>query len=372
MIDRAPPAADATHDPAIPAATDTDRRPLDIRSLALTAIAAVLVLHAVRVAAPIILPLYIAMLATLLLTPVVAALGRLRVPTALGALVVLTALVVAAGTGVTLLASPVQEWMGRAPTSIRMIEHKVRVLKEPLAQVTDVTNRVESMADVSGATAAPVVQVARPPLREVLVSGTIDLALSSAIVLVLMYFLLISGGALTRKIIAIQPQPEQRRRIVAILRTIDRDISRYLLTVCGINAVLGATIALATHLLSMPNPLLWGTAAAVLNFVPFIGPFVTGSVLALAALLSFADPWQALLVPLTFFLITGIEGFVVTPALLGRRLDLSPIAVLISLLLCAWLWGIPGALLAVPTLAIVRIVSGHHPSLQRLGVLLER
>jgi predicted PurR-regulated permease PerM len=122
--------------------------------------------------------------------------------------------------------------------------------------------------------------------------------------------------------------------------------------------------------LGMPNPMLWGVMATFLNFVPYLGAIAGIAVVALVALLTFDGLMPSLLPPLVYFLLTGIEGYFVTPMIVGRRLTLNPLAILVGLLFWGWLWGIPGALLAVPILASLKILCDHVDRLQPLGEML--
>jgi predicted PurR-regulated permease PerM len=147
-------------------------------------------------------------------------------------------------------------------------------------------------------------------------------------------------------------------------------MSRYLAAVTLINLLLGAAVALAMHLLQMPNPLLWGTMVAILNFAPYIGALVSAAVLSLAALTTFPDIAAALAVPGTFLVLTVLEGQVITPAVLGRRTALSPAIVFISVIIWGWLWGIAGALMAVPIATSLKVICDHSPALGLFGSFL--
>jgi predicted PurR-regulated permease PerM len=147
-------------------------------------------------------------------------------------------------------------------------------------------------------------------------------------------------------------------------------MSRYLAAVTLINLLLGAAVALSMQLLQMPNPILWGTMVAVLNFAPYIGALVSAAVLTLAALTTFPDVAKALAVPGTFLALTIMEGQVITPAVLGRRMALSPAIVFISVIIWGWLWGIAGALMAVPIATSLKVICDHSPALGLFGSFL--
>jgi len=162
----------------------------------------------------------------------------------------------------------------------------------------------------------------------------------------------------------------EKRTVVAIARDIQREMSRYLLTITAINFGLGCATALACALLHVPNALLWGALAFVLNFAPYVGAAITGATLALVGFSTFDSLTQALLVPGTFFLLAFIEGQLVTPTVIGRRLALNPVVVFVWLLVWGALWGIIGVLLAGPLLACFRIVCQHTQALRPVYLLI--
>lgn len=131
-------------------------------------------------------------------------------------------------------------------------------------------------------------------------------------------------------------------------------------------------VGTALHLLDVPSPLLWGLMATVLNFVPYVGAMVGVAVVSLVSFVTFDEVGRAVVPPLVYLFVTSLEGGFITPLILGRSLSLSPVAILLGLLFWGWLWGIPGALLAVPILLSVRIVCENVPSLAWVAQLLGR
>jgi predicted PurR-regulated permease PerM len=189
---------------------------------------------------------------------------------------------------------------------------------------------------------------------------------------ILLYFMLASGDLVLRKTVRVLPRLQDKKRAVDIFRQAERDISTYLVTITLVNITLGAVTAAAMYLLGMPNPVLWGVLAAVLNYVPYLGPLTTFGVIALVSLLTFDQLSEAILPPLVFLGLTSLEGQVLTPLFLGRRLTLNPVAVFLALLIWGWLWGIPGILLAVPLLATFKIFCDNIEPLAPIGEFLDR
>ncbi len=166
--------------------------------------------------------------------------------------------------------------------------------------------------------------------------------------LVLLYFLMASGDLFLRKVVRAFPSLRDKIRAVEIGRTIEREIGRYFLTYSLINLCVGGIVAAAMHFLGMPNALLWGLMVAVLNFVPYLGPVISLTVISVVALLTFDDLQHAIWPPLTYLVIEAIQGNVVQTLAFGRSLSLNPVAIFVAILFWGWLWGAPGILLAVP------------------------
>lgn len=348
--------------------------PIDIRSFVLTGIFALLLFHTLHFAAPILMPITVAMLFNLLLSPAVRVLNRLRIPQALAALLVIIVLLSLVAGAVALLTEPAREWLQRLPYSAFRMEQRLQELKEPIEKLQQVTEQLEQATQLNNgngeADGSSSVEIRSPGLIRLVLTGTPAVLASIGVVIVLLFFLLASGDALTRKIVSVMPRLTDKRRAVGIIRGIERDISFYLLNVTWINLTLGATLSVALWLLGVPNPLLWGALIALLNYAPYIGALIGLIILTAVGLLSFDNLGQALLVPGVFTVMTVLEGQILTPLILGRRLALSPVAIFIAMLTWGWLWGIAGALIAVPLLASFKIVCENLDTLRPIAVLL--
>lgn len=336
-------------------AVGTDN-PVDVRSVVLTGIFVLLLFYTFFFAAPIIMPVTVALLLYFLLAPAVRAMARLCIPQTISALVALALTIAMLAGAAILLAEPAQEWMKKAPVSFYKVEQRLRSLRGPIEQIQQATEQLEQAANVGGENTTQKVAIEQPGVARVLLSGTSEILASIGIVVVLLFFLLASGDALRRKIISVIPRLRDKKRALEIMHGVERDISYYLLTVTFINLGLGLFTTLILHLLEVPNPLLWGVMVAILNFAPYLGAAASTLILTAVGLLSFDSLAQAFLVPGTFVGLTILEGQFVTPMVLGRRLALSPVAIFIAMILWGWLWGVTGALIAVPLLVSFKIV----------------
>ena len=355
-------------------------RPLTVRSIALTVLTILATLYALRVARDFLLPIAIAMMLKFLLSPFVRWLTKLKIAPPIGAALVLVGFCGAVGYGSYRLANPARDWLQELPHSVREASWKLRDFKDSFNQVTSAAKQIEELTTVEeegvddAARGTEIVVQAKPaPATNSTLVGSAWRAGGAAIVtIILLYFLLASYDSFLRKLVAMLPRLREKKIAVEIVRSVEQQISVYVLTVTLINLGLGAAVALALHLAGMPNPLLWGVMVAFLNFIPYVGGLVGVVVIGLAALLTFPTFGEALVPPLWYAALNGLEGMVVTPLLLGRRFSLSPVAVFIWLLLWGSLWGVPGALIAVPMLVGLRILCENIRPLAPLGEFLAR
>ena len=162
----------------------------------------------------------------------------------------------------------------------------------------------------------------------------------------------------------------EKKIVVSIARDVQAEMSRYLVMVSIINLGLGAATAVTMALLGVPDPPLWGVLAGILNFAPYLGPALTVLGSAIVGFTAFNTLGHALVVPGAFLAIAFVEGQLITPTIIGRRLALDPTAVFVWRLVWGWLWGIPGVLLAGPMIACFRIVCQHVEALKWIGALI--
>lgn len=253
------------------------------------------------------------------------------------------------------------------------------------AEAKSVAARIEQMLSDEdeevevAAVPQKVVQEQQPLIDRTLGFGA-NLVANTLLVTILLYFLLAAGDALIDNVIRLTPTVQEKKRMGQLVTKVEKGVSKYLLTISAINAGLGVAVALAMWVLGMPAPWLLGFMAFAFNFVPYVGAIVGMSIAAVVAILVFPADQSAIfglngqimwgLVPATYFLLTNLEGNLVTPTLLGKTMSLNPVLVFLSLVFWGWLWGIVGALLAVPLLAVIRIWCGHFESTKGFAAIL--
>lgn len=326
---------------------------------------------------PFLLPVLAAVLAALALRPVVRVLAACHIPEWLAALIVVLITALAFGAAAFKLSEPATEWLQRGPSLYQDLDRVLRRLNAPMATIDKIAQTAEKAAQGGGA-AKP----AKPPPTHPIDSGIVGKALllgtwsvvSSvamiAVVFVLLYFLLAAGDHFLRATVRAIPRLRDRMRVVTIARTIERDIGKYLLALSAINVGIGIAVTAMTWVLGLPNPPLWGAMAAVLHFVPYLGASVSMLVLTAVALVTLPDVGMALVVPLVYLAIAFAESQVVQPLVFGRGLSLNPVVVFVSLLFWTWIWGIPGAVVAVPMLIVAKVTCDNVEQLEPFAALL--
>jgi predicted PurR-regulated permease PerM len=342
---------------------------VEVRSIAITGLLVLAVLYTLYFARAFLLPIVLAVLLDFLLSPIIRLLKRVRIPEPLGAALVVLVLLGALGAGVYSLAEPARDWMGRAPESIARVQSRLKVLRRPVEQVTRTAEQVEAATQVEKGGPQEVV-VRGPRLSERLFGTTQSLLTGAMETVILLYFLLAAGDLFLQKLIKVLPLLRDKKKAVAIARETEASISTYLFTVALVNIGLGIVVTLVMTLIGMPNAVLWGSLAALAEFVPYVGATVMIALLTMAGLINFQSVGHALLVPGAYLAVNLIQANFVSPMVLGRRLTLNPVAILVGLVFWWWLWGVGGAFIAVPLLATLKIFCDHIESLAPIGEFL--
>jgi predicted PurR-regulated permease PerM len=338
--------------------------------MALTGLFVIAWFSVLYVARSVFIPLTFAVLLSFVLSPVVTAIARRRLGrTVAGTLVVLG--LVSAATFVTVeVAGPAADWAGRLPAALKDVERKVRPLRAPMANVENIVERVDRIARVDPSAQKTI--VAEKSTLELALGRVWNFALGTIAVVIALHFVLISGDSLLERLIRLVPDLKDQRRTSHVLEQIHQRMSQYLLTISVINAALGVAVTLALMLCRLPNPVLWGLMAALVNYVPYLGSLLGVLTVGLASLLTFEQPLQILAPPLAYLALTMVEGNVITPLVLGRTFRVHPVVVFAWLLFWAWLWGVAGALMAVPLLMLLKITCEQSRVLAPIAELISR
>lgn len=366
------PAAEASDEPAEQPAS----RPPPPRPRAPTSVVVLATLgtgFTLWAAQELILPILLAAFFALVGNPIIRGLQRLYVPRFLGALLVLIGGLAAAGMLGNQLIEPAGEWIRQVPREMKQIAPKLRDLTKPML---DANKAAQNIARAAGgeSTSRPV-QVIRTEVNEpykVLTATPRRIASVLAVVL-LTYFFMVYGQTLQRNALALLTTRQQKKLTVEILTSIERAISRYVLTITLINCGVGLALAGSLYWLGVPmqEALLWGTMAAILNFAPYVGPLIGIIIMLLMGFVAFDDLLPSLLPAGIYLGLHTLESQIVTPIVLGHSMRLSPLVLILALMLFGWLWGIIGLLLAVPLLVCIKLVLARIEGLGGWAKLLE-
>ncbi|MEN3976566.1 AI-2E family transporter [Emcibacter sp. SYSU 3D8] len=318
-------------------------------------------------AADVFIPLVGAVLMGFTFAPLIRPLARRGVPSPLLAAIVLATLIGVAALAVTAVSKPAIDWIDRAPKIAKQLERKFRPMRESVATVEKASADVMNLTNTDRKKRTTTIVAASPSMMERIAGGIQHIGVNLAMMLVLLYFLLAAGDMFKEKTVRLMPTFHDKRAVVSIINKIESEVSSYLITILLINVALGAVVGGGLYAIGLNNALFWGITVAILNFIPYIGFLIGLSLVTVAALLQFSGIGDALLAPAIYTVANMLEASFITPSLLGRRFTLNPVIVFLSVVIWTWLWGIPGALMAVPITVVMNVIFSHIPALRPLN-----
>ena len=372
LTSRKTPDGSATVAPAIATAADEDDLPVpsDIKTVFLGGLFLLAMLAACYVAAEIVLPIVLAFVLSLVLQPAMRGFERVRLPRGIAAMLVILLLFGTLGGLGTVLSGPAASWAQKLPTGIPKLQERLSFLSRPIAAFQKFADQAQGLAQGDAPKAVPVA-VQGSGLSERLLTGTRSFASGLLETVLVLFFLLVSGDTFLRRLVEILPRFKNKRQAVDISQQIESDVSAYLFTITIMNLAVGVATGTVMALCGVGDPLLWGTVAFLLNYIPILGPMIGVVIFLLAGLLSIDSLWAAFLPAGLYLLIHLIEGETVTPMLLARRFTINPVLVILSLVFWYWMWGVPGAILSTPMLAITKIICDRIRPLMAFGHFME-
>jgi predicted PurR-regulated permease PerM len=317
------------------------------------------------------IPVALALLIFLVLSGPVEALHCRNVPRSVGAAVILAAILGIMVALVNFMSEPAQKWFAAAPHTFRLIERKIRPFEQFMARVGELRNSAGNLGAApqpAQATPAPAPVAAAPQESSsaVLLDGARSVVLSGVTIIILTLFLLAGGPPMLARMTSAFASDLKSAHILSVIEKVRSEVGRFYATTALINVGLGLVTGFVMMLCGMPNPFLWGTMAAILNFIPYAGATATLIVLTIVAIISFDGLGHAVAVAGSYLVIATIEGQFVQPLLVGRRLQLNPMLVFLALWLGGCFWGIAGIILATPTLAALKVVASIAPGGRQL------
>lgn len=316
------------------------------------------------------IPVALALLFALVLSSAVEGLHRHGLPRAVGAFLMLLILIVGIGGATDALIEPAQQWFASAPRTLQIVEKRIRPAERLMHRLEGLTHRAGQIANSNSPppTGAAAASVAAPISGSDVLTATGSTLASVLTIIILALFLLSGGPPMLARMAASVASDLHAAHALRVIEAIRIELGRYYGTIALINLGLGAATAAVMLSLGVPNPFLWGAVAAVLNFIPYVGSATTLALLAVVALVSFNDLGRVLAVVGSYLALATIEGQVVQPLLVGRRLDLNPILVFLAVWFGGWFWGVAGIVIAVPSLVALKVAATHS---ERAGAVVE-
>jgi predicted PurR-regulated permease PerM len=372
LTSRKTPDVSAAVAPANATAADEDDLPVpsDIKTVFLGGLFLLAMLAACYVASEIVLPIVLAFVLSLVLQPPMRVFERVYLPRGIAAMLVIILLFGTLGGLGAALSGPAASWAQKLPTGIPKLQERLSFLSRPIAAFQNFANQAQGLTQGNEPKAVQVA-VQGSGLSDRVLSGTRSIASGLLETVLVLFFLLVSGDTFLRRLVEILPRFKKKRQAVDISQQIESDVSAYLFTITIMNLAVGLATGTVMAFCGVGDPLLWGTAAFLLNYIPILGPMIGVVVFLLAGLLSIDTLWLAFLPAGLYLLIHLIEGETVTPMLLARRFTINPVLVVLSLVFWYWMWGVPGAVLSTPMLAITKIICDRIRPLMAFGHFIE-
>lgn len=318
-------------------------------------------------AKPFVMPIVIAIFLSFLLKPIVRVLAEMRIPEFIGAILVIAVFFLVVSLAVTRLAQPATLWLAKAPETVERAKERFHMVFRRAEHLSRAAAQVEDITKTTTSESTPQVEVKHPVLMSAMLTYTRTFVAGGIETVVLLFFMLAAGDMFLQKTVKVLPTLHDKKKAVGIANEVQQSISTFLFTITAINAALGLLVGFAAFFVGLPNPVLWGVLAGVLNFIPYFGPITGVAVLLVAGFMSFESSVRALAPSLIYLSLHAVEANFVTPWILGRRLTLNPLVIFISLMFWTWLWGIPGALLSIPMLMMAKILCDHFKPLAPVG-----
>ena len=302
------------------------------------------------------LPLFAAVILTIVLSPLADRLIRLGIPNVLASAISLVAAIVAVVFAILVIVQPAYDLVDQAPRLIARIGEQFSALRGNFNWISDIN---QQLARITGNTTGAEVVVASPSVLEQVVIATPSVVLETLLTLLMTYFMIEARIRMKRRLLLERHSFGASLRAARVMRDVQERVASYIITVAQINLGVGVIVALGAWALGLTAPIMWGGLAMVLNFLPYLGPLAMMALLGLVGL-GTADTVLLGLVPMLLFLgLHAVEANVVTPSLLGARFTVNPVMILLAISYFSWIWGIIGALLSVPILLTLTALFEH-------------
>lgn len=323
------------------------------------------ILYTLYVAHQIILPITLAILASLLMAPAVrGARKRWKIPRGVTALVLILGLLAGmAGVGWA-VSSPIMEWVEKAPEGMSRLLVGGKGITASLERVTESARKVEKkMDELSKGDEPTKVVVQSNSWQQTMFTKLRNGATGLALALALSYFLLVSGDNLIRNFVRQLPR-DDRRMVLRVVRDSQSQIAQYLMVISASNLLVGVLTGLMCWAVGLPSPVVWGLIAGLARFVPYLGVIGTVGLLAVISLTTLDQLWMMMIAPMGYLALTSVVGFFLEPYIHGFRMSINPVVIFLSIFFWGWLWGAIGVVMAVPLMTVLQVVLKQIPRLR--------
>jgi predicted PurR-regulated permease PerM len=304
-------------------------------------------------------PIALALLLALILSGPVEALHRLRVPRGVSAFLILLITLALIGATIEVLWTPAQHWFASAPQTLQTIRQRITPVARFMQHLDELKGSADPLGVAHGAGAHPAAVAPPASGPQALLDATRDAVVGIVTFVIVTLFLLAGGPPMLARMTAAFVDDLHAGHILYLIEKVRAEVGRFYLTTAAINLGLGCATTGVMMAWGMPNPYLWGVMAALLNFIPYAGSGATLLVITVVAIVSFSDLGRILGVAGSYVLLATIEGQIVQPLLVGRRLAVNPLVVFLALWFGGLFWGVPGILLATPALVAIKVVAEH-------------
>lgn len=316
------------------------------------------------------LPVVLAIFVALTLRPAIRYLDRHRIPAAFTTIVFVVIILLSSVTVFYLLSGPITSWFEQAPQLSRTFSEKFSGLRSPIDLIGNLSQKLNLAAEPANGNPTQEVIVhtpALPAIYAIITGYPMQILITLCATLVIAVFLMASGNLFYEKLVRILPHLTARKRALRIVYEIENAVSTYVLTITAFNAGFGIVICVVYYFLGMPLPYMWGFLAFAFNFFPYVGAVSGVTLSAFMAIISFDQLGYALLVPLSYIVLSLSDSEIIRPQLLGRSLQMNAVAILLSLAFFTWLWGLAGAAIAIPLLVSLKVFCDNFEELSGLG-----
>jgi predicted PurR-regulated permease PerM len=339
--------------------------PFSIKIIALIAVCSTLYF-----ASAFFIPLVVAVFVALTLGPVVQALRYIKIPSTVSAALLVVVCSLGVFAAALTLAAPFAQLVNDAPQIGAQLKNRLNAIRAPVESINRVGEQVESITETEEEAGETQVVLKQPGLISRAADDVVAIFATIVLVFVLSFFLLISRDLFVGKTIQMFPRLSDKKRVLSLVREIEHDVSKYLLTVAIINMGLGLIVGSIFMALEMPSPYLWMVLVALLNFLPYVGGLIGVLASFGVAAITFDTLGQALVPAAAYLMLTIIEGQLVTPLVLGRRFSLNTVVILVSIAFWGFIWGAIGVFLAVPILIAFKVLCERVEGLDRFSAFL--